>query len=104
MKKRMLAASLVISGIALVAGPLAQAGQAAGSAAPSHAVRQVIVCIVNDNGVNFRGGPGTEFQVLGQANSGQEFVYLEEMGDWVKGDLVNVRTGVWIHKAYLDGC
>ncbi|MEX3106072.1 MULTISPECIES: SH3 domain-containing protein [unclassified Streptomyces] len=104
MKKRMLAASLVISGIALVAGPLAQTGQAAGSAAPSHAVRQAFVCTVNDNGVNFRGGPGPEYQVLGQVNRGQELIYLDTVGDWVKGDLVNGRTGVWIHSAYLDGC
>lgn len=104
MKKRMLAASLVLSGIALVAGPLAQAGQAAVSTAPSHAVRQAIVCTVNDNGVNYRGGPGTGYPVLGQVNKGQGLTHRETKGDWVMGDLVNGRTGVWIHTSYLDGC
>ncbi|KAA0927034.1 SH3 domain-containing protein [Streptomyces apricus] len=104
MKKRMLAASLVISGMALIAGPLTQTGQAAESATSAHAVQRAIVCTVNDDGVNFRGGPGPEYAVLGKVNKGQQLNHLETKGDWVKGDLVNGRTGVWIHTTYLDGC
>ncbi|BCL28740.1 SH3 domain-containing protein [Streptomyces aurantiacus] len=104
MKKRMLAAYLLISGLALTAGPLAQAGQAAEPAAASpvvRAVQQDIVCTVNDDGVNFRGGPGTQYPVLGQVNRGQELIYRNEEGEWIMGDLVGGRTGVWIHRAYL---
>ncbi|MCX4904353.1 SH3 domain-containing protein [Streptomyces sp. NBC_00878] len=103
MKKRMLAAYLLISGLALTAGPLAQAGQAAEAAAPSAVVRQDNVCVVNDDGVNFRGGPGTQYPVLGQVNWGQELIFRDRDGVWVMGDLVGGPTGVWIHEAYLDG-
>ena len=45
---------------------------------------------------------GTEYLVLGKVNTGQELVGRDKDGSWVMGDLVNGRTGVWIHEAYLD--
>ncbi|WP_149547052.1 SH3 domain-containing protein [Streptomyces marokkonensis] len=100
MKKRILAAALLVSGLTVAAGPVAQAAQ---EPAPSHtAARQALMCTVNDNGVNFRGGPGTEYPVLGQVNRGQQFDARGQQGDWVMGDVVGGRTGVWIHVAYLD--
>ncbi|MFD8522235.1 SH3 domain-containing protein [Streptomyces capillispiralis] len=112
MKKRILAAALVISGLTLTAGPVAQAAQAAqamqsaqstrGLSAPHAAGQQAFVCTVNDDRVNFRGGPGTQYPVLGQVNRGQQFTYRNQEGEWVMGDLVGGRTGVWIHYAYLD--
>ncbi|MEU3253630.1 SH3 domain-containing protein [Streptomyces sp. NPDC006997] len=108
MKKRMLATAVLISGLTLAAGPLAQAAQAAPGAQAAvpaaTAERQVIVCTVNDDRVNFRGGPGTNYPVLGQVNRGQQLHYRERQNEWVMGDLVGGRTGVWIHDAYLDGC
>ncbi|MEU7260706.1 SH3 domain-containing protein [Streptomyces rimosus] len=79
---------------------------AAGTSAPvrqtaSPAV-QDIVCTVNDNGVNYRGGPGTNYPVLGQVNRGQKMNAKGREGSWVMGDLWGGRTGVWIHVAYLD--
>ncbi|MFF9203812.1 SH3 domain-containing protein [Streptomyces sp. NPDC014986] len=100
MKKRILAAALLISGLTLIAGPLAQAAQ---DAAPSHAAgQQAHICTVNDDGVNFRGGPGTQYPVLGRVNRGQQLVYRAQEERWIMGDLVGGRTGVWIHDAYLD--
>ncbi|MFH8344518.1 SH3 domain-containing protein [Streptomyces sp. NPDC018045] len=75
-----------------------------GAAAPSHAARQAAarVCTVNDNGVNFRGGPGENFPVLGKVNAGQKLNMRGQQGNWVMGDLWGGRTGVWIHVAYLN--
>ncbi|KAG0281432.1 hypothetical protein BGZ96_001139 [Linnemannia gamsii] len=60
------------------------------------------VCTVNDNGVNYRGGPGPEYPVLGTVNRGQNLNYGGRAGDWIKGDLWGGSTGVWIYVAYLD--
>ncbi|MFE3329295.1 SH3 domain-containing protein [Streptomyces sp. NPDC059176] len=60
------------------------------------------VCTVNDNEVNYRGGPGTAYPVLGQVNRGQKMNARGQEGSWVMGDLWGGRTGVWIHVAYLD--
>jgi uncharacterized protein YraI len=62
------------------------------------------VCTVNDNDVNFRGGPGPEYPVLGKVNRGQNLEYRGTQGNWVMGDLWGGPTGVWIHTAYLDYC
>ncbi|KAA6212934.1 SH3 domain-containing protein [Streptomyces albofaciens JCM 4342] len=80
------------------------AAQPQRSAAPAHAARQAAaqVCTVNDNGVNFRGGPGENFPVLGQVNAGQKLNVRGRQGNWVMGDLWGGRTGVWIHIAYLN--
>ncbi|MGW2385434.1 SH3 domain-containing protein [Streptomyces sp. NPDC001658] len=106
MQKRMLAAAALISGVVLIAGPLAQTGQAteaSGSAsAPASVVRQDLVCTVNDDGVNFRGGPGTNYPVLGKVNRGDQLIYRDYDGRWIIGDLVGGPTGVWIYDSYLD--
>ncbi|KAG0298503.1 hypothetical protein BGZ97_004029 [Linnemannia gamsii] len=60
------------------------------------------VCTVNDNGVNFRGGPGTNFPVLGTVNKGQNLNYRGRTGDWIFGDLWGGSTGIWIYTAYVD--
>ncbi|MEU6224782.1 SH3 domain-containing protein [Streptomyces sp. NPDC047042] len=103
MNKRILATAVLITGLTLAAGPLAQTGQAAeATLAASQAVRQDLVCVVNDDGVNLRGGPGTNFPVLGKVNRGQQFVYRDSDGRWVMGDVVGGPTGVWIYDSYLD--
>ncbi|MET7296610.1 SH3 domain-containing protein [Streptomyces griseoloalbus] len=76
----------------MTAGPVAQAAQ---DVVPSHAAgQQAHVCTVNADRANFRGGPGTEYPVLGQVDRGQQFVYRAESGEWFMGDLVGGRTGV----------
>ncbi|MFS8200534.1 SH3 domain-containing protein [Streptomyces sp. CWNU-52B] len=103
MKKRMLSAFIMLSGLALAGGPLVQAGHAAAAVAPSQAVeRAVVVCTVNDDRVNYRGGPGTQYPVLGQVNRGHRFHWRATEGEWRMGDLEGGRTGVWIHRAYLN--
>ncbi|WP_432154565.1 SH3 domain-containing protein [Streptomyces tricolor] len=103
MNKSMLAAALLISGVTLTAVTACPAAQAAPRTAPVAAAQhRALVCTVNDNGVNFRGGPGTQYQVLGQVNRGQQFNVRSYEGSWVMGDIAGGRTGVWIHDAYLD--
>ncbi|MFD0022274.1 SH3 domain-containing protein [Streptomyces sp. NPDC058382] len=102
MKKMILMAALALTaGLGLVGSPAAQA--APGTVAAHHAeAAPTLVCTVNDNGVNFRGGPGTDYPVLGQVNKGQNLNYRGQQGNWVMGDLWGGPTGVWIHVAYLN--
>lgn len=105
MKKILLATAMLAAGLGLAVSP---AAQAAPSAVAAHGVKAApapapaAVCTVNDNGVNFRGGPGTDYPVLGTVNRGQNLNYRGQQGNWVMGDLWGGPTGVWIHVAYLD--
>nr|WSW65950.1 SH3 domain-containing protein [Streptomyces sp. NBC_00995] len=101
MKKILLAAVLLTAGLGLAVSPAAQATPGT-TASPGAAAAPAQVCTVNDNGVNFRGGPGTDYPVLGQVNRGQNLDYRGRQGNWVMGDLWGGPTGVWIHVAYLD--
>ena len=99
-KKMMLAVAALATGLGLALGPAAQAAQ---SPAAGHAAKApASACTVNDNGVNYRGGPGSDYPVLGQVNKGQNLEVRGKQGDWVMGDLWGGRTGVWIHVAYLS--
>ncbi|AXE81059.1 SH3 domain-containing protein [Streptomyces atratus] len=100
MMKKMLAATVLAAGLGLALGPAAQAMQS--PAAAQAAKAPAAVCTVNDNGVNFRGGPGSEYPVLGQVNQGQNLNYRGRQGNWIMGDLWGGPTGVWIHVAYLN--
>jgi uncharacterized protein YraI len=100
MKKMMLATAVLTAGLGLALSPAAQAVQS--PAAVQAAKAPAAVCTVNDNGVNFRGGPGTDYPVLGQVNKGQNLNYRGQQGNWVMGDLWGGPTGVWIHVAYLN--
>ncbi|MDK0523058.1 SH3 domain-containing protein [Streptomyces sp. ML-6] len=99
-KKMMLAATVLAAGLGFVLSPAAQAAQSPVAARAAKAA--AAVCTVNDNGVNFRGGPGSNFPVLGQVNRGQKLNAHGQEGSWIMGDLWGGRTGVWIHTAYLD--
>lgn len=98
MKKLLLTAMVLAAGLGLAAGPSAVAVDHT----PAAASAPQLVCTVNDNGVNYRGGPGTDYPVLGQVDRGQNLDYRGQQGNWVMGDLWGGRTGVWIHVAYLD--
>ncbi|MGW7516254.1 SH3 domain-containing protein [Streptomyces sp. NPDC054796] len=89
------ALTLTLAPVAATAAPSAQSSQPA-------AQQLAHVCTVNDNGVNYRGGPGSNYPVLGQVNKGQKMNAKGKEGSWVMGDLWGGRTGVWIHVAYLD--
>ncbi|MFG3136325.1 SH3 domain-containing protein [Streptomyces sp. NPDC048211] len=101
MKKILLAAAMLTAGLGLAVSPAAQAAPSAVAAQGVEAA-PTLVCTVNDNGVNFRGGPGTDYPVLGQVNRGQNLDYRGQQGNWVMGDLWGGPTGVWIHVAYLN--
>jgi len=97
-------AAATVGAVAATTGS-AQASAPAAKAAPAAAQQvKAHVCTVNDNGVNFRGGPGPEYPVLGQVNRGQNMDLLGSQGNWVHGNLWGGQTGVWIHTAYLDNC
>ncbi|MEV5594526.1 SH3 domain-containing protein [Streptomyces sp. NPDC052496] len=93
------AAAFALAGSAAATAATAAAPARQSAAAPAV---QAVVCTVNDNGVNYRGGPGTGYPVLGQVNKGQKMNAKGREGSWVMGDLWGGRTGVWIHTAYLD--
>lgn len=89
--------------LALAGGTVASAAptaQPTARSAPSAAID--LVCTVNDNGVNYRSGPGSQYPVMGTVNKGQKMNARGQEGSWVMGDLWGGRTGVWIHVAYLD--
>ncbi|MBT2454577.1 hypothetical protein [Streptomyces sp. ISL-86] len=53
-------------------------------AAPTVAVAQAgLVCTANDNGVNYRSGPGPEYPVFGTVNRGQSLNCKGQEGSWV---------------------
>ncbi|WP_405387525.1 hypothetical protein OG596_05935 [Streptomyces sp. NBC_01102] len=83
-KNMFLTAMILAAGLGLAASPSAQAepgAVAAGSTATAarrrrrlgggSAAAPAAVCTVDDDGVNFRGGPGTEYPVPGQVNRGR---------------------------------
>ncbi|GAA2937834.1 MULTISPECIES: SH3 domain-containing protein [Streptomyces] len=101
-KKSLLTAVALVAGLGLVASPSAYGAQSPLPAAPAAQAAPQLVCTVNDNGVNFRGGPGTDYAVLGTVNRGQNINARGRQGNWLMGDLWGGPTGVWIHVAYLD--
>ncbi|MFG2115040.1 SH3 domain-containing protein [Streptomyces sp. NPDC048718] len=103
-KRASTAVAAALLGWAAVSTGMATAATPQTAAPAVHAPQVEAVCTVNDNGVNFRGGPGTNYPVLGTVNRGQKLNYRGTEGNWVMGDLWGGRTGVWIHTAYLDGC
>ncbi|WP_329125796.1 SH3 domain-containing protein [Streptomyces sp. NBC_01465] len=97
------AVAATVGVLALAASTVATAAPAPAPAHRAPAVQApALVCTVNDNGVNFRGGPGSQYPVLGQVNRGQNLNYRGRTGDWIMGDLWGGTTGVWIYIAYLD--
>ncbi|UNO43484.1 SH3 domain-containing protein [Streptomyces sp. MST-110588] len=108
---RALARAGAVAALALAtAQPAAALPTAHGTApAPAAAVQRAVppttadvVCTVNDNGVNYRSGPGSQYPVMGTVNRGQKLNAHGREGSWVMGDLWGGPTGVWIHVAYLD--
>ncbi|GAA3749991.1 SH3 domain-containing protein [Streptomyces tremellae] len=104
---RALAAALAAVALLTLAGAsTAAASSAAGpvrtlpAAAAGHQAAAV-TCTVNDNGVNYRGGPGENYPVFGKVNRGQKINVRGRQGNWYMGDLWGGRTGVWIHVAYV---
>lgn len=45
------------------------------------------VAVLNGNGINIRGGPGTGYGIVTQGGSGDRYPVLEKSGDWVKVQL-----------------
>jgi SH3-like domain-containing protein len=58
--------------------------------------------IVKKNRINIRGGPGTRYRVVGQANYGVVFRTLEKRSGWVKIRHENGMVG-WVQRGLLWG-
>jgi SH3-like domain-containing protein len=58
--------------------------------------------IVKRNRINIRGGPGTRYRVVGQANYGVVFRTLERRSGWVKIKHENGMSG-WVERSLLWG-
>ncbi|KAF9548156.1 hypothetical protein EC957_007184 [Mortierella hygrophila] len=65
---------------------------AAATSATAAPAATASVCTVNDNGVNYRAGPGPNYQAFGTVNRGQNLNYRGRTGDWIMGDLWGGRT------------
>ncbi|MFA5022378.1 MAG: type IV pilus assembly protein PilM [Patescibacteria group bacterium] len=51
--------------------------------------------------VNVRDGAGSSFKKIGQADSGQEYLIIEEQTDWIKIQLDD-KTAGWVNATYVD--
>lgn len=56
--------------------------------------------VVQENNVNVRSGPGTDYDKVGQVNSEEKYEVIEEEKDWVKIQLDNY-TG-WVTKEFVS--
>jgi len=104
LRRRTTAGALAAALTGALALAIAPANAATPTTAPAHhqAAARDVVCTVNDNGVNYRSGPGSEYPVMGTVNKGQKMNAHGRQGNWIMGDLWGGPTGVWIHVAYLD--
>lgn len=55
--------------------------------------------VIQENNVNVRSGPGTDYEQIGQVNREESYPIIEEDDDWVEVQFEN-STG-WITKEYL---
>lgn len=55
--------------------------------------------LIDENNLNVRSGPGTDFERVGQVNSGESYQIIEEQNDWVKIQLDNLEG--WITKEFI---
>lgn len=56
--------------------------------------------IITSDQLNIRSGPGTNFDVVGQANTGDTFTIISEQDDWVQIQLESTATG-WVINDYI---
>ena len=67
-----------------------------------------ITGVLNDSQVNLRRGPGTEFDVVGQVNTGDVVAVFEqnEAGDWfyitVANETLTPAERIWIYAEFVD--
>ena len=62
------------------------------AAPPSSVLKKVVVMA---DGVNIRQGPSTAYLIVGNADQGDEYAYIQSKNDWVQLKLPNGNTG-WI--------
>jgi N-acetylmuramoyl-L-alanine amidase len=62
------------------------------SAPPASILKKVVVMT---DGVNIRQGPSTAYLIVGKANQGDEYAYIQSKNDWVQLKLPNGNTA-WI--------
>lgn len=55
--------------------------------------------VIQENNVNVRNGPSTDFDKVGQVNSGEQYEIIEEEEEWVKIQLENYSG--WVTKEFI---
>lgn len=55
--------------------------------------------LIDENNLNVRSGPGTDFDRVGQVNSGESYQIIEEQNEWVKVQLGDLEG--WITKEFI---
>lgn len=60
---------------------------------------QASIVIVEENNLNVRSGPGTDYDRVGQVNSGEQYKLLEENDEWIHIQLEDY-TG-WVTKEFI---
>lgn len=55
--------------------------------------------IIDENNLNVRSGPGTDFERVSQVNSGESYQIIDEENDWVKIQLDDLEG--WITKEFI---
>ncbi|MHA6252149.1 N-acetylmuramoyl-L-alanine amidase [Oceanobacillus sp. CAU 1775] len=55
--------------------------------------------LIEGNNLNVRSGPGTEYEPVGQVNSGEVYEIIEEENDWVKIQLED--NAGWVIKEFI---
>ncbi|WP_112248356.1 SH3 domain-containing protein [Kribbella monticola] len=89
-----LAAATMTGGVAQAAVPTADTVVASPDTVQS--------CHINQNNVNYRSGPGTQYPSYGQVHAGQPFDgRMSTSGGWILGNLPGIRNNVWILGDYV---
>ncbi len=94
-------AALGLAAVTMTGGVAQAAAPTAATTAASPAT--VSSCHINQNNVNYRSGPGTQYRSYGQVHAGQPFDgRLSTSGGWILGNLPGIRNDVWIQGNYVS--
>lgn len=55
---------------------------------------------IEENNLNVRSGPGTEYERIGQVNQGEQYEIIEENDEWVKIQLDGLEG--WVTREYIS--
>jgi N-acetylmuramoyl-L-alanine amidase len=56
--------------------------------------------IINEDNLNLRSGPGTNYERIGQVNAGERYPFIDQQGDWVEIQLDSYNA--WVSSDYVS--